>query len=293
MINKFRGTGVALVTPFNADGSIDYPALEALVKHVSDGGVDYLVVLGTTGESPTLTITEKLEVLRFVNLKNLKKLPVMYGMGGNNTMTQVEAFKAFDEEVDAFLVVCPFYNKPTQVGLKAHFEALADAAPQPIMMYNVPKRTGVNMEAATVLELAKHPNIFGIKEAAGDDVSQASEIAAGMPNDFLLATGDDDLILPFIKAGGYGVISVIANALPKETSSMVNHALKGAEEDAETINTKIESLIGLIFEEGNPSGIKSLLEVIGIGQSNLRLPLVPASTKLAGKIKKAGLPYRK
>lgn len=288
MVNKFKGTGVALVTPFNDDLSVDYAALGQLVKHVSDGGVDYLVVMGTTAEAPTLTSEEKLEVLRFVKSKNDKNLPIIYGMGGNNTALMIEQFKSFQEDVDAILVVCPFYNKPNQTGLKAHFEAIADVSPRPIMLYNVPKRTGVNLEASTVLSLADHDNIIGIKEASGGDVSQCKEIAEKMPSDFILTSGDDDLIPPFIAAGGQGVISVIANGLPKETSDLVKFCLANKSDEAQNLFGKMEVMMNLIFSEGNPTGIKSLLASLGVITNDvLRLPLVKASTTLTEKIKSA------
>ncbi|UXP31907.1 4-hydroxy-tetrahydrodipicolinate synthase [Reichenbachiella agarivorans] len=287
MNNKFKGTGVALVTPFSKDSSVDFDALAALVKHVTDGGVDYLVVMGTTAESPTLSGAEKIEVLRFVKSVNNKNLPIVYGLGGNDTRAMVEKFKKFEVEVDAFLVVCPYYNRPNQMGLKAHYKAIADAAKKPIILYNVPKRTGVNLEAKTVLELAKHPNIIGIKEANGNHVDQCREIALSMPDDFLLTSGDDDLIIPFIQAGGHGVISVIANALPKHTVQIVNQALAGDMDTAVAHNKEIEELLSLIFVEGNPTGVKALLNSKGLGENVLRLPLVAASKELYAKIEAA------
>jgi 4-hydroxy-tetrahydrodipicolinate synthase len=284
MGRKFDGVGVALVTPFNDDLSVDYDALGKLVRHVSDGGVDYLVVLGTTAESPTLKVSEKIEVLSCVQKHNHKNLPIVYGMGGNNTATLVEQYKAFKGNVDAFLVVTPYYNKPNQTGLLRHYQAIADVAPKPIILYNVPKRTGVNMEVDTVLELAKHPNIIGIKEASGDSVDQARLIAEGMPEDFLLTSGDDDLILPFIQAGGHGVISVVANALPDETSELVKLALDNGQE-AQQVADQLSPMLNLIFKEGNPTGIKTLLKERGIGNGLLRLPLVEASTGLSDQIK--------
>ncbi|PIB35849.1 4-hydroxy-tetrahydrodipicolinate synthase [Reichenbachiella sp. 5M10] len=287
MNNKFKGTGVALVTPFNEDLSVDYDALATLVKHVSDGGVDYLVVMGTTAESPTLTGTEKLDVLRFVKSQNSKNLPVVYGLGGNDTMAMVKKFKNFEIEVDAFLVVCPYYNKPNQVGLKAHYEAVADAAKKPIILYNVPKRTGVNLDVSTILDLAQHPNIIGVKEASGNHVAQCIEIAPGMPEGFLLTSGDDDLIIPFMEAGGHGVISVIANALPKETTAVVNAALEGDMDRSKALNSKLVDLLNLIFVEGNPTGVKALLACIGVCKNVLRLPLVASSKELYAQIEAA------
>lgn len=286
-MDKFKGTGVALITPFNQDLSVDYHSLEKLIDHVSHGGVNYLVVMGTTAESPTLNEKEKLEVLRFVKSKNKKKLPIVYGLGGNDTQALVDKFKNFEEEVDAFLVVCPYYNKPSQRGLQLHYEAVADVASKPIILYNVPKRTSCNMNAKTVVALAEHPNIIGIKEASGDTVVQAEEIARKMPDDFLLTSGDDDLILPFIKCGGHGVISVIANALPRHTSDLVNCALSADYSYAKVIANDMEDMLGLIFSEGNPTGIKALLKQIGIGNGGLRLPLVEATAGLNDKIQEA------
>ncbi|WP_109830770.1 4-hydroxy-tetrahydrodipicolinate synthase [Reichenbachiella versicolor] len=285
MVEKLKGTGVAMVTPFNDDKSIDFDSLAKLVDHVSQGGVDYLVVMGTTAESPTLSVEEKLAVLRFVKEKNTKGLPIVYGMGGNNTMSLVEQYQNFDEEVDAFLVVTPYYNRPSQQGLIEHYTAVADAAKKPIILYNVPKRTGTNMEAKTVLELAKHPNIIGVKEASGGNLQQTLEIAHAMPEDFLLTSGDDDLIVPFIAAGGHGVISVIANALPKKTAEMVNLSLKGDKSGADKINDTVVPFLDLIFKEGSPAGIKSLLKNFGIGGGQLRLPLVPVTEGLDQELK--------
>ncbi|SMD32096.1 4-hydroxy-tetrahydrodipicolinate synthase [Reichenbachiella faecimaris] len=283
-MDKFRGTGVALVTPFKEDLSVDYDALEQLVNHVSEGGVDYLVVMGTTAESPTLTGKEKLEVLKFVISKNNKKLPIVYGLGGNDTQALVNKFKNFDIDVDAFLVVCPFYNKPSQRGLQLHYEAIAEAASKPIILYNVPKRTSVNMVTKTVIALSQHPNIIGIKEASGDTVVQAEEIARKMPDDFILTSGDDDLITPFIKCGGHGVISVIANALPGHTSDLVNAALAGDYSRSKVMANDMEEMLRLIFSEGNPTGVKALLQQMGIGNGKLRLPLVEASESLRSQI---------
>lgn len=286
MGNKFAGTGVALVAPFKEDLTVDFEALAKLVRHVIEGGVNYLVVMGTTAESPTLKNSEKIAVLNCVREQNKEGLPIVYGMGGNNTASLVEQYRAFQGEVDAFLVVTPYYNKPNQRGLLRHYQAIADVAPKPIILYNVPKRTGVNMEAKTVLELAKHPNIIGIKEASGNDVSQAAEIAKAMPEDFLLTSGDDDLIVPFMEVGGHGVISVVANALPGETSRLVNAAIEKSTETT-ALAADLDPILGLIFREGNPTGIKSLLNIAGIGNGLLRLPLVEASDELSESIKLA------
>lgn len=285
----WTGIGVALITPFDEQLKVDFSALKALIRHVSDGGVDYLVVMGTTAESPTLTPNEKLAVLRFVKENNEKNLPIVYGMGSNNTAALIKDYSTFQETVDAFLVVCPYYSKPSQSGLQLHFEAIADVAPSPIILYNVPGRTSVNLSAESTLKLANHPNIMGIKEAAGDSI-QLDEIAKNMPIDFSLISGDDDLIVPFIKAGGHGVISVIANGLPKQTADVVNHCLNGDYDLASSSFKKIAEMINLIFSEGNPSGIKSLLQILGIGNGKVRLPLVAGSSILtstiAGALKK-------
>lgn len=286
MVEKFKGTGVAMVTPFNDDKSVDYAALGKLVKHVSDGGVDYLVVNGTTAESPALSKSESVEVLEFVKKNNEKNLPIVFGMGGNNTAALVRDHEKFEVDVDAFLVVTPYYNRPSQQGLIEHYTAIADAAKKPVILYNVPKRTGTNMESKTVLELAKHPNIIGVKEASGGHLQQTLEIAHDMPEDFLLTSGDDDLIVPFMDAGGHGVISVIANALPQQTSEMVNLSLKKDKVAADKINETVMPFLDLIFKEGSPAGIKSLLKNFGIGNGLLRLPLVPASESLEQELKK-------
>lgn len=284
MGNMFKGTGVALVTPFHEDLSVDYTALGQLVDHVTAGGVDFLVVMGTTGESPTLAENEKIEVLKFVKSRNSNNLPIVYGLGGNDTAALVKRYQEFEEEVDAFLAVCPYYNRPAQKGLQAHFEAIAEVAKKPIILYNVPKRTGCNLDTETVLALAKHPNIIGIKEASGSRVIQAEEIARKMPADFVLTSGDDDLIHPFIKIGGHGVISVIANALPSQTSSLVNKSIAGESQPNGVIADEFDQILNLIFAEGNPSGVKVMLKHLGIGNEVVRLPLVPASDELTAKI---------
>lgn len=286
----FSGTGVALVTPFSDDLSVDYGSLGQLVKHVSNAGVDYLVVMGTTAESPTLKSAEKVNVLACVQDNNHKKLPVVFGMGGNNTASLIDQFKAFQGQVDAFLVVTPYYNRPNQTGLKRHYEAVAEAAGKPIIMYNVPKRTGVNMEVDTVLSLANHDNIIGIKEASGGNIEQTIAIANGMPPDFLLTSGDDDLIVPFVRAGGHGVISVVANGLPEETVALVNACLDNEWDQAIEAASLLNPVLDLIFSEGNPTGIKSLLKLKGIGNGMLRLPLVEASEELENSMRKV---YRK
>jgi len=287
MANRFSGTGVALVTPFKDDWRVDFDSLARLVRHVSDGGVDYLVVMGTTAESPTLSGKERIKVLEAVQVNNHKKLPIVYGMGSNNTAKLQDQYRAFEHDVDAFLVVTPYYNRPNQRGLIRHYEAIAEVANRPIILYNVPKRTGVNMEAETVITLSAHPNIIGVKEASGGNIEQTAAIAAGIPEGFLLTSGDDDLITPFIEAGGHGVISVIANALPGQTVSLVNLLLSGNKEQAEVFSEELSVYLNLIFQEGSPAGIKHLLKEIGIGNGKLRLPLVEISDGLALKLHQA------
>ncbi len=286
-MNRFRGTGVALVTPFNEDMSVDYEALGQLVDHVSQGGVDYLVVMGTTAEAPTLAPDEKIKVLEFVKSRNAKNLPIVFGMGGNNTRVLVEQYKNFEHEVDALLLVTPFYNRPNQTGLIRHYEAIADVSPKSILLYNVPKRTGTNLEADSVITLSQHDKIIGIKEATAGNFDQQDAIRTGVSEDFLVISGDDDLIIPFMQHGGHGVISVIANAMPAETSTLVKSALKGDFSQAEIDNEIIQPFIDLIFTEGSPTGIKSLLQARGIGNGLLRLPMVEASAQLEAKLLEA------
>ena len=286
-MDNFKGTGVAMVTPFGEDLTVDFTALGNLVQHVTDGGVDFLVVMGTTAEAPTLTPKEKIDVLEFVQANNAGNLPIVFGMGGNNTAALVEQYKNFEHHVDAFLTVTPFYNRPNQRGLLKHYEAIADVSPKPIILYNVPKRTGTNMEAETVIELSQHENIIGIKEASAGNFQQLDEILAGVGKDFLVTSGDDDLIIPFMKHGGHGVISVIANGLPKETSDLVESAQNGDFGQAGIDNQLLLPFLDLIFTEGNPTGVKSLLKTQGIGNGLLRLPLVEASHDLETQIIKA------
>lgn len=279
MDKRFVGTGVALVTPFFRDGNIDFTGLEKLLEHVSVGGVDYLVVMGTTAESPTLTQQEKMDVLKFVKENNSRKLPVVYGLGSNNTAELIRAYADFDEEVDAFLSASPYYNKPSQAGIQKHYEAIADKASKPIILYNVPGRTSSNISSETTLALAQHPNIIGTKEASGN-IIQCTEIAADKPADFLLISGDDVLTLPLMSIGASGVISVIANALPKEFSNMVNLALTGQFDQASKIAHQMVKVNELIVQEGNPVGVKAALQTLAISTNHVRLPLVEATAAL-------------
>lgn len=279
-MKKFHGVGVALVTPFHEDGSIDWTGLERMLQHVTDGGVDYLVIQGTTGESATMTQAEKVEVLQFVKEKNAGKLPIVYGIGGNVTSKVVEEIAKTDlTGVDAILSVCPYYNKPGKRGVIAHYTAVADASPVPVIMYNIPGRTGINMTSATVIELAQHPNIIGMKEASCI-IEQCMEIFRDMPEDFLLISGDDVQAVPIISIGGVGVMSVIANAFPGKFTGMVHAALNG---DFATARKTLGSFLDidpLLYEEGNPVGVKGILESLGLISSDVRLPLMKTSEEL-------------
>lgn len=284
-MSKFTGTGVALATPFKNDLSVDVKALRKLVRFQIDNGADYLVVLGTTAESATLNEVEKQTVIETVVLENNGKLPLVLGLGGNNTAAMVETISASDlASFDGILSVSPYYSKPTQEGIYQHFKAIAEVSPKPIILYNVPGRTGSNMLPSTVKRLAEDfENIVGIKEAAGDIV-QAMQLKSMVPEGFLIISGDDMITLPMILAGGHGVISVIGQGFPAEFSEMVRAGLRKEVDKAYGIHYKIAPSIDLIFAEGNPSGIKALLEKRGICQNNLRLPLVKASQELTRKI---------
>lgn len=285
MRDKFSGTGVALVTPLDAELNVDFPSLEDLIAFVLNGGVDYLVVQGTTGESATMTEKEKNEILKTVNdLKNNR--PVVFGIGGNNTNKILEQFDLFNPELyDAVLSVCPYYNKPSQAGLIKHFTLIADKSPRPVILYNVPGRTSVNLTAASVIELSKHKNIIGIKEASGD-FSQCISIVKQTGKDFLLISGDDLLTVPLLSIGASGVISVIANGLPSEMSQLVKYGLNNQFDKASKILHSIADMNQLMFKEGNPTGIKGLLAIMNICDNYVRPPLVEASENLQQEIKK-------
>lgn len=286
MAHPFSGTGVALVTPFRTDLSIDYDALGQLIDHVIDGGVDYLVALGTTGETPTMTAAEKKEVLAFVLKHNNQRVPVVCGMGGNNTAEILAQLKEYDlDGVAGLLSVGPYYNKPTQEGYYQHFKTIAAATDKPIILYNVPGRTGSNITAATSLSLAKDcPNIVAIKEASGN-FAQCMELVQGAPAHFAVLSGDDNIILPQIAIGMQGVISVAANCFTKDFTGMVRKALGGDFETARQLHYKLLTGIDLLFAEGNPGGVKAVLSEMGIGNNVLRLPLVPVSADTHGKIR--------
>lgn len=278
--------GVALITPFKEDESIDFDALAKVVEYQIKNGTDYLVVCGTTAETPTLTEKEKEEVKDFVLTINNKRLPVVLGIGGNNTRAVVEKLQQTDlSGIDAILSVTPYYNKPSQEGLYQHYAAIAKASPLPVILYNVPGRTGVNMSASTTLRLANEfKNICAIKEASGN-FNQIDDIIKNKPADFLVISGDDGITFPLITLGAVGVISVIGNAFPKEFSRMVRLALKGDYNNARVIHHRFTELIELLFVEGNPAGVKSMLAVMGMIENKLRLPLVPNTIKTYEKIR--------
>jgi len=284
-MRELVGTGVALVTPFNQDKSVDFEGLEKLVNFQIDNGVNYLVVLGTTGEPATLNSQEKEQVKQTVINTNKGSLPLVIGIGGNNTLNVVEEIKNTDlSAFCAILSVSPYYNKPTQEGIYQHFRAISEASPLPIIVYNVPGRTGKNFEPKTVLRLANDfKNIVAVKEAAGDIV-QAMRIIKDKPKDFMVISGDDMIALPMTLAGGSGVISVIAQGLPKDFSEMVQQGLSGNIKRANELQYKIMDSIDYIFEECNPSGIKALLKKVNICSDNVRLPLVATSDDLQQKI---------
>ena len=282
--SSLLGVGVALITPFNQNFEIDYPHLEKLVDFVSDGGVNYLVVQGTTGETSTTSSQEKKDLLAFVKSHNTKSLPVVYGLGGNNTQTVLETIASTDlSGVTAILSVCPYYNKPSQRGVMAHFTAIADVSPVPVLLYNVPGRTVTNLAVSTILELSKHPNIIGVKDACGS-FEQYMELSKSCPKDFLLISGDDNTVTPQISVGWHGVISVIANGFPKEFSEMTLHAINGNFAAATQLQHRFLDFDTLLYVESNPVGIKKCLEIKGICSSEVRLPLVKASDELGEKL---------
>jgi len=278
--------GVALITPFKNDESVDFDALARLVEYQIKNGTDYLVVLGTTAETPTLTEQEKEDVTRFVIQCAAKRIPIVLGVGGNNTKAVVEKLKTTEfSGIDAILSVTPYYNKPSQEGIYQHYAAIAKASPLPIVLYNVPGRTGVNMLADTTLRLAKEfSNICAIKEASGN-FSQIDDIIKNKPADFMVISGDDGITFPLITLGAVGVISVIGNAFPSEFSRMVRLGLQGDYKSARLIHHHFNELIQLLFVEGNPAGVKSMLAVMGFIDNTLRLPLVPNTIKTYEKIR--------
>lgn len=286
MSHQFAGIGVALVTPFNSDSSIDYKSLEILVNHVIEGGVNFLVALGSTGETPTLNREEQQQVLSFIVNKCNGRVPVVCGIAGNNTAEVVSNVKTYDlTGVAAILSASPHYNKPSQEGIYQHFKAIAEATELPIILYNVPGRTGSNMAASTVLRLANEfKNVVAVKEASGN-LSQCMDIVKDKPAHFAVLSGDDDLILPQASIGMEGVISVAANSFPKDFCTMVNHALNNNYPEARKLHYKLIEGIRLLFAEGNPTGVKCTLDEMGICPPYVRLPLVPATDGLRKDIK--------
>jgi len=287
-MNELVGMGVALVTPFKTDGSVDHDALKKIVEYNIQHGTDYLVISGTTGESATITKAEKKAIIQTISDANAGKLPMVIGIGGNNTAAVVEELKQTDlSPFAAVLSVAPYYSKPTQEGLYQHFRTVAEASSVPIILYNVPGRTSKNMEPETSLRLAREvDNIVAIKEA-GNNPKQYQELLQQKPNNFMIISGDDDLVLDVVLQGGSGVISVIGQALVREFSQMIHLGLKGNINASKSIEQQVMPLINLIFEENNPSGIKAVLEQLGLCGDTVRLPLVPATDALKTKIKTA------
>lgn len=282
----FTGTGVALITPFRrGKETVDFTKLEALIEYIITSGVDYIVALGTTSEAATMTDNERAAVKEFIVETVAGRVPIMLGLGGNNTLAVTDTINRTNfDGIAGILSVAPYYNKPNQRGLLAHYRSVAEASPVPVVMYNVPGRTGVNIAAETTLAIAAEcPNVIGIKEASGN-ISQVMEILRNRPQGFRVISGDDALTYPLLALGADGVISVIANALPKETSDMVRLALKGDLKHALSIHYRLLPLMHAIFDEGNPTGIKALLEAQGRITNILRLPLVKASIQLTNKL---------
>jgi len=280
-MNKFQGTGVALVTPFNTDGSVDYNGLKNLINHLTEGGIDYLVSLGTTGETATMTKDEKKKVWAYTAEINNNRLPLVAGIGGNDTLAVAEDIKSFDNAgYSAILSVSPYYNKPTQEGIYQHYKHLAEISPLDLILYNVPGRTGSNMSPETTCRLAHDfKNIIATKEASGS-FDQFNQIMRDKPADFLLISGDDPVTLPMIALGAAGIISVIGNALPKQFSDMVNLCLAGDYRTALPAHLALIEFTRLAFAEGNPAGIKAALKHLGVCGDTVRLPLVKASSML-------------
>ncbi|WP_428328786.1 4-hydroxy-tetrahydrodipicolinate synthase [Mucilaginibacter sp.] len=284
-MNKFHGTGVAIITPFQTNGQVDYDALQKLIDYLIDGSLEYLVSLGTTGESATLSHEERKQVWEFTAKAVNGRVHLVAGIGGNNTLEVVEQIKQFDTTgYDAILSASPHYNKPTQEGIYQHYKAIAEAAPLPVILYNVPSRTGSNIAADTVVRLAHDfKNIIAIKEASGV-FDQFNQIMRDKPEEFMLISGDDPVTLPMIALGAVGVISVIGNALPRQTADMVRSCLAGDFKSAQKANAQLVDFTRLMFVEGSPAGVKTALKHIGICEDTLRLPLVQVSHAIADKI---------
>lgn len=284
--DTLKGTGVALVTPFKKDGSVDYDALQKLIHFVIDGGVQYVVTLGTTGETPTLSKEEKLEIIQATYSYVSARVPVVVGIGGNDTREVLKELERLPiDKAAAILSASPYYNKPSQEGIYQHYKAMAQATTRPILLYNVPGRTGSNMAAETTVRLANDfENICGIKEASGN-LAQCMQILRDKPQEFLVVSGDDNLAMAQIACGMRGVISVAANCFPKDFTAMINAALADDYTTARALNNKLLEGYDLLFAENNPAGVKAFLSELGIIENNLRLPLVPLSSSIAKKVK--------
>lgn len=287
-MKKFRGTGVAIVTPFKNDSSIDFAALGRVVNHVISGGVNYIVVMGTTGESATLTKDEKKAIISYVVEVTDNRVPLVVGIGGNSTQEVINCIRHANlTGVEGILSVAPYYNKPNQRGLFQHFKAIATCSPIPVIIYNVPGRTCSNISSDTCIELANEcENIVAVKEASGD-IAQIMRIIKGKPDSFSVISGDDMMTIPIIASGGSGVISVLANAFPSVTSELVSNALKSNFKSAREIQLRYLEMTELLFIDGNPSGVKAMLNIMNLCQINLRLPLVPVNRTIYTRIQKA------
>lgn len=283
--NIFRGLGIALVTPFTSDGQVDYKSLKRLVEYQIDNGADFLCILATTGETPCLTQDEKEKITLLVKDVNHGRLPILKGCGGNNTAAVVEELRTADwSGIDGILSVCPYYNKPSQEGLYQHFKAIAEASPLPVVLYNVPGRTGINLKPETTVRLANDcENIVAVKEASGS-LEQVDEIIKNKPQRFDVLSGDDALTFSMVASGAAGVISVIGNALPKEFSRMIRLEFQGEYEPARKIHHMFTELYSLLFVDGNPAGVKALLHEMGFIENQLRLPLVPTKVSTLQKM---------
>jgi len=285
-MDKIKGTGVAMVTPFSENFDIDFEALKRLTEHLVSNGVNYLVVMGTTGENPTITDFEQSRILETVKEVNENRIPVVFGIGGNNTNAIVNRMEQFDYDgVSAILSASPYYNKPNQAGIINHYTRLADTSKVPIILYNVPGRTGSMMQLDTILKLAEHENIVAVKEASGN-IDHCMSLIKNKPEDFLVLSGDDSYTLPFMSVGMSGVISVVANAYPKDFSQMVRYALDGNFENARYLHYKLLPMMNAIFEDGNPGGIKVALNELNICDTAMREPLYPIRAEVAAKIKR-------
>ncbi len=284
--DTLRGTGVAMVTPFKSNFEVDYDALGKLITFILDGGVEYVVSLGTTGETPTLSKDEKLKILEYTYEQVNGRVPVVVGIGGNSTHDLIKDLEKFPlDKATAVLSASPYYNKPSQEGLYQHYKALAAASPKPLLLYNVPGRTGRNMNASTTLKLAELDNIAGIKEASGD-LAQCMQILKDKPSDFLVVSGDDNLVLPQIACGMNGVISVAANCFPKQFSQMVRHCLDNDYVSARMLHYQMLEGYDLLFAENNPAGVKAFLKELGVIENYLRLPVTPLSQSLHDQVKR-------